>query len=172
MFNLIVTTFRHMESEPGSEIYSLLTEMGDIQPEINHTKVSGLFTVKTNLDPHEVIQKIRKIVQDEPWNVRYIQRLIVVDIVINTNISDIKEEVKKLASRIGKHETFRITIEKRYSNLVSSDIIKNIADVIERKVSLDIQDWLVLIEIIGEYTAISVIRPDTMFSAVKIKREL
>ena len=129
MFNLIVTTFRHMESEAGSEIYSLLTEMGDIQPEINHTKVSGLFTVKTNLDPHEVIQKIRKIVQDEPWNVRYIQRLIVVDIVINTNISDIKEEVKKLASRIGKHETFRITIEKRYSNLVSSDIIKNIADV-------------------------------------------
>ena len=83
-----------MESEAGSEIYSLLTEMGDVQPEINRTKVSGLFTVKTNLDPHEVIQKIRKIVQDEPWNVRYIQRLIVVDIVINTNISDIKEDVK------------------------------------------------------------------------------
>jgi tRNA acetyltransferase TAN1 len=171
MFNLIVTTFRHMESEAGSEINSLLAEMGDMQPEINYTNVSGLLTAKTTLDPHQVIQNVKKIVQDEPWSIRYIQRLIPVETVVNTDINDIKDEVMKLASRIGKNETFRITVEKRHSNLASSDIIRNVADVIDRKVSLDTQDWIVLIEIIGEHTAVSIIRPDAIFSAVKTKRE-
>ncbi|MFQ5940218.1 MAG: THUMP domain-containing protein [Nitrososphaerales archaeon] len=171
MFNLIVTTFRHMESEAASEIGSLLIELGDTDATINQTKVSGLLTVKTGLEPQEVIQRVTKIVQNEPWNVRYIQRLIPVDVVVNTNINDVRDEVAKLASRIGQRETFRITVEKRHSNLSSSDIIKNVADVVDRKVSLDVQDWLVLIEIIGEDTAVSVIRPDALFSAIKIKRE-
>lgn len=64
MFNLIVTTFRHMESEAASEILSLLKEMGDEQPEIYRMDVSGLLTARTNLDPHEVIRNIRKKVQD------------------------------------------------------------------------------------------------------------
>ncbi len=171
MFNLIVTTFRHMESEAGSEIHSLLVEMGDPQPEINHTTVSGLLTAKTSLEPHEVIRNIRKIVQDEPWNIRYVQRLIPVDMVVNADIDDIKDAVSKLASRIGERETFRITVEKRHSNIASSDIIKTIANIIDQKVSLEVQDWVVLIEIIGEDAAVSVIRPDAIFSAVKIKRE-
>jgi tRNA acetyltransferase TAN1 len=171
MFNLIVTTFRHMESEAGSEIYSLLTGMGDPQPEINRTAVSGLLTAKTSLEPYEVIRNVRKIVQDEPWNVRYIQRLIPVDTVVGADIDDIKDAVAKLAPRIGTHETFRITVEKRHSNIASSDIIKAVADIIDQKVSLEVQDWIVLIEIIGEVAAISVIRPDAIFSAVKMKRE-
>lgn len=171
MFNLIVTTFRHMESEVASEILSLLKEMGDEQPEIYRTNVSGLLTARTNLDPYEVIRNIRKKVQDEPWSVHYLQRLIPVDAVVNTNIDDIKDAVTKLASRIGEHETFRITVEKRYSGLSSSDVIKNIAGIIERKVSLESQDWIVLIEIIGENTAVSVIKSDAIFSAVKVKRE-
>jgi len=171
MFNLIVTTFRHMEREAGSEIYSLLIEMGDTQPVINLTKVSGLLTAKTTLKPLEVIQRVRKMIQDEPWSVRYIQRLIPVDAVVDTNINDIKEEVARLASRIGEGQTFRITVEKRHSNIASSDIIKNVANIIDRKVSLDVQDWVVLIEIVDQDTAVCVIRPDAIFSAVKIKRE-
>ncbi|MGH9909549.1 MAG: THUMP domain-containing protein [Nitrososphaerales archaeon] len=160
-----------MESEAASEILSLLKEMGDEQPEIYRMNVSGLLTARTNLDPHEVIRNIRKKVQDEPWSVRYLQRLIPIDAVINTNIDDIKDAVTKLASRIGEHETFRITVEKRYSGISSSDVIKNVASIIERKVSLESQDWIVLIEIIGENTAVSVIKPDAIFSAVKVKRE-
>lgn len=160
-----------MESEAASEILSLLKEMGDEQPEIYSTNVSGLLTARTNLDPYEVIRNIRKKVQDEPWSVRYLQRLIPIDAVVNTNIDDIKDAVTKLASRIGEHETFRITVEKRYSGLSSSDVIKNVASIIERKVSLESQDWIVLIEIIGENTAVSVIKPDAIFSAVKVKRE-
>lgn len=171
MFNLVVTTFRHMETEASSEMYSLLDEIGDKEPVINYTKVSGLLTAKTNMNPYEVVTKIKKIIQDDPWKIRYIQRLIPVDIVVNTDINEIKEAVGKLVSRIKEDETFRITIEKRHSKLSSSDIIRDVASMIDRKVSLDVQDWIVLIEIIAENTGVSIVRPDHIFSSVKIKRE-
>jgi tRNA acetyltransferase TAN1 len=171
MFNLIVTTFRHMENECASEIFALLKEIGDEQADINRTGISGLVTARTNLDPYHVIELIRKRVQEEPWSVRYLQRLIPIDMVVNAEIDEIKKAVEKLASRIGENQTFRITVEKRHSDLSSSDIIRNVADVIDRKVSLEVQDWIVLIEIIGKEAGISILKPDTIFSSVKVKRE-
>ena len=170
MFNLLVTTYRHMESEAGAEISALLGEIGDEGSEISYTGVSGLLACKTNLDPLEVTQKIKNIVQDEPWKVRYVLRLIPIDIVVNTDVVDIKNAVVNLAVRINESETFRVTVEKRRSNIKSMEIIEAVAGVIDRKVSLGRQDWLVLIEVVGKETGISVIKPDNIFSAVKVKR--
>jgi len=171
MFNMLLTTYRHMESEAGAEVSHLLGEIGDKAPEIRHTGVSGLLTCKTNLDPLEVTQKIKKIVQDEPWKVRYVLRLIPIDIVVNTDIVDIKNAVVDLAARIKESETFRVTVEKRRSNIKTTEIIEAVAGVIDRKVSLERQDWVVLIEVVGRETGVSVIKPDNIFSTVKVKRE-
>jgi len=172
MFNLLVTTHRFMETEAGTEINALLGEIGDKGPEISYTGVSGLLTCKTNLDPLEVIQKIKKNVQDEPWKVRYVLRLIPIDTVVNTDIVDITNAAKNLATRIKEDETFRVTVEKRRSEIKSMEIIEAVAAVIDRKVSLEKQDWIVLIEVVGKETGISVIKPDSIFSAVKVKRGL
>jgi len=171
MFNLLVTTYRHMESEAGAEISSLLEEVGDKGSEISHTGVSGLLACRTNLDPLETVQKIMKIVQDEPWKVRYVLRLIPIDIVVNTDVVDIKNAAVNLATRIKENETFRVTVEKRRHNIRSMEIIEAVAGAIDRKVSLERQDWIVLIEVVGKETGISVIKPDNIFSAVKVKRE-
>jgi tRNA acetyltransferase TAN1 len=171
MFNMLITTYRHMETEASAEINALLGEINDNGPEISYTDVSGLLTCRTNLDPLEAIQKIRKLVQDEPWKVRYVLRLIPIDTVVNTDIVDIKNAVKDLASRIKKDETFRVTVEKRRHNIKSMEIIEAVAGVIDRKVSLDKQDWVVLIEVVGRETGISVIKSDDIFSLVKVKRE-
>jgi tRNA acetyltransferase TAN1 len=160
-----------MENEAAAELFSLLSQIGDMQAEIDRTKISGLLTVTTNLQPIEVVAKIRKLVQDEPWIVRYIQRLIPIDAVVNTDVDEIREQAARLASRIGERETFRVTVEKRHSNISTSDLIRNVASVIDRKVSLEVQDWIVLIEIVGEQTGVSVMRPDAIFSAAKTKRQ-
>jgi len=170
MFNLLVTTYRFMETEAGAEINALLGEIGDKEPEISYTDVSGLLTCRTNLDPLEAVQKIKKVVQDEPWKVRYVLRLIPIDIVVNTDVVDIKDAAKNLASRIKENETFRVTVEKRRSDIQSMETIEAVAGVIDRKVSLEKQDWVVLIEVVGKETGISVIKPDNIFSAVKVKR--
>lgn len=171
MFNLLVTTFRNMETEASSEMHALLAELGDEESEIDYTNVSGLLTARTNLEPLEVVQKIRKMVQDEPWKLRYVLRLIPIEVVVNTDLDSIKDTALKLASRIKDNETFRVTVEKRRSNIPSTDIVEAVASVIDREVSLKEQDWIVLVEIIGKETGISVIKPDSIFSAVKVKRE-
>lgn len=171
MFNLLVTTHRNMETEASSEMHALLAELGDEGSEIDYTNVSGLLTARTNLEPLEVVQKIRKMVLDEPWKLRYVLRLIPIEVVVNTDLDSIKDTALKLASRIKDNETFRVTVEKRRSDIPSTDIIEAVASVIDREVSLKEQDWIVLVEIIGKETGISVIKPDSIFSAVKVKRE-
>lgn len=170
MFNMIVTTRRHMEDEADSEIIALLGEIGDNSPIVKHTGLSGLLTCTTKLDPLVVVKKIRSILQENPWRLRYILRLIPVDIVVDTDIVDIKNTAENLSKKIMPNETFRITVEKRQSDIESMEIVKEIADVIERKVSLDKQDWVVLVEVIGNETGVSVLRPESIFSAVKEKR--
>jgi len=171
MFNLLVTTYRHMEPEAREEIGSLLGEFGDNMPEINYTGLSGLLTCKTNIDPLEVVQKIKKIVQDDPWKIRYVLRLIPIDIVVNTDLVDIKNAAKDLATKISENETFRVTVEKRRSDIHSNEIIEAIAAVVDRKVNLEKHDWVVLVEVIDKETGVSVLKPEYIFSAVKVKRE-
>jgi tRNA acetyltransferase TAN1 len=171
MFNLIVTTYRHMESEAEDEIAALLKDFGDNSPVVRKTVLHGLLTCMTSVDPLEVVEKVRKIVQQDPWKVHYVLRLIPVERVVNTNTDEIRDAAKDLAQRIMGNETFRVTVEKRRSDIESMEIVKAVAEVIDRKVDLEKYDWVVLVEIIGKEAGISVLKPEGIFSAVKGKRE-
>ena len=75
-----------------------------------------------------------------------------------------------MLERIGEDETFRITIEKRLSDLSRQEIIKEVASKTTRKVNLKNPNWVVLIEIIGNKTGISVVNPSQIISVTKAKR--
>jgi tRNA acetyltransferase TAN1 len=68
-------------------------------------------------------------------------------------------------------DSFRITVEKRHTQLRSSDIISAVARRIRNHVNLDQPDWTILIEIIGGQTGVSVLRKDDIFSSVVEKRQ-
>lgn len=172
MFNLIVTTYRNMESEAAAELNVLLGEAGDDKPEISYTGLAGLLTCSTCLEPLELVPKIRKMAADDPWKVRYVLRLIPVEVVVSTDINEIREAASKLAARIGEGQTFRVTVKKRRSGIHTKEIIDAVAGIIDRKVSLDSQDWVVLVEVIGDKTGVSVVKPESIFSSVKTKRGL
>jgi tRNA acetyltransferase TAN1 len=61
-------------------------------------------------------------------------------------------------------------IEKRHTNLKKIDIINEIAPSISRKVNLTNPCWTLLIEIIGKYTGVAVIKNDLLFSSMIEKR--
>ena len=101
---------------------------------------------------------------------RFILRIIPVDKVVDTKLEDIVRTVKDLSSAIGPGETFRITIEARDSPYPDRKLIDAIADAVDRKVSLDTPDKVVLQEIFGEYSRVSVITPHDNVSIQKLKR--
>jgi tRNA acetyltransferase TAN1 len=160
-----------MEHRLAEELKSLLDESNEpivIMP----TSISGLVLCSTAADPYDVIEKIRNIVIEDPWRVRFVLRLIPIEVVTNTELEDISKEAEKLAKRIKEDESYKVEIEKRFTNLHRRDIIEKVAEKIDRRVKLEEPDWIVLIEVVGKDTGISVLKPDDIFSLEKIKRSI
>jgi len=170
--NLIITCARHLEPETTDELSTVLAQFGDENPEISRTSMSGVLTAKTKLVPFEVIKNIREKIVDEPWSIRYCLRIIPIEQVVDTNLEDISTQVFSLMKKVNEKESYRITIEKRNSDISSTEIISKIADNITNKVSLEKPDWIALIEILGNKTGVSVLKSDDVFSLEISKREL
>lgn len=168
-FNLVFSTSRFREEEAQDEILDLLDIFGDQEAEAEITEVKGLLLAQTALDPFAVVDKLKELVASEPWQVRYILRVLPIEAVVPTELEAIMQAAKELAAKIGK-DSFRITVEKRHSPLESIEVIKAIAGEIESKVDLQNPGWIVLVEVVGNQTGVSVIRPDQVFSSVVEKR--
>ncbi len=170
--NFLVTCPRHFESETIDEIRNILNELGDDKPTIIKTNFSGIIYAKTTLESDQVIKNIREKINDEPWVLRYSLRWIPIQVETNTSIEDILSETMKLISVMKKTDSFRITVEKRDCDLSSQEIIKSIASQIKNKVSLENSDWVILVEILGPKTWISIISPTQILSIEKEKRSV
>ncbi len=163
-FDLMVTTPRNMERAAAHEIESALRDLGDPSPEAWPSTVRGIIFVRTSLSRSEVIEGLRKMARERPFNLVNVKRIIPVDETTETAIEKIVDAAEKLADKVAEGETYRVTVEKRHTQLHSMDIIRAVAAKFDRKVDLENPDKVVLVEIVGPVTAISVIRPDELIS--------
>lgn len=170
--NLIITCARHLEPETKEELNDILAEFGDSDAEISITEMSGILTAETKLDPIEVVRKMKEMLLDEPWSIRYCLRIIPIQKVLETKIEEIEKTTGYISGQISDGETYRISIEKRNSDLSSQEIISKIANQIKNKVSLEFPDKVVLIEILGSKTGISVLKKSDVLSIEKTKRSI
>jgi tRNA acetyltransferase TAN1 len=129
-----------------------------------------MILVHTSLDPLTIIDKLKEIVASEPWQVRYILRVLPIQVVVPTGLDTISHAASELITKIGK-DTFRVTVEKRHNSIGSMQIIKAIADRINNKVDLENPDWVILVQVLGGLTGVSVLRPNQIFSSVIEKRK-
>lgn len=170
--NLIITCARHLEQETLEEIKGILDEMGDSQPTITITKMSGILMANTTLEPTETIRKIKEMLLDEPWSVRYCLRIIPVQIVTETNLDEIEKAVESLKELILEGESYRISVEKRNSDISGQEIISRVAKKIKNKVSLEFPDKIILIEILGNKTGLGIVKKSDILSVEKTKRSI
>lgn len=170
--NLIITCPRHLEPETEGELRNILGDLGDENVKIAITNMSGILTAETKLDPVEVVRKVKELLLDEPWSVRYCKRIIPVQRVIESKMDEIEKSFEEIKDQIAEEETYRISIEKRNSDLSSKEIITKIANKIRNKVSLEFPDKVLLIEILGAKTGISILKKSDILSTEKTKRSM
>jgi len=170
--NLIITCARHLEEETEEEIIDILDELGDSDVKTSISNMSGILTAETSLDPLEVVKKMKEMLLDEPWSIRYCLRVIPIQKFIETNVKGIEEAVSSMSNQIQDTDTYRISIEKRNSDISSKEIITKIADQIKNKVSLEFPDKTILIEILGNVTGISILKKSDILSLEKTKRSM
>ena len=168
--NLIITCARNLESETKNEIMKILDALGDQEPEILNVGMRGILMVDSKIEPLKIIDWVKNKIIEEPWLIRYCLRIIPIQRITETEIDKIKQTVIKLKDTIQKNDSYRITIEKRNTNISSNEIITEVAEIFPNKVSLNQPDWIVLIEILGNETGISILKNDEMFSLDKAKR--
>ena len=168
--NLIITCARNLESETKNEIRKILDELGDQEPEILNVGMRGILMVKTIIKPSKIIDWVKNKIIEEPWLIRYCLRIIPIQRITDTEIDKIKQNVIKLKDTIQKNDSYRITIEKRNTSISSNEIITEVAKIFPNKVSLNQPDWIILIEVLGNETGISILKDDELFSLDKSKR--
>ena len=166
-FNLLISTSRGNEGNACSETWFLLGEIGDREAVVEKTDVVGLIAAKTRLDPFNVVNALRDLLRERPEEFRYILRVIPIEIVVRTDLEEIKRAVDNLSPKILEKESFRVTVEKRHSNLSTHEIIRVAAENIDRRVSLENPDKIILIEVLGRLTGVSIIKPTDILSISK-----
>ena len=172
MINLIVTCSRHLEGDTEDELIDILDELGDSNIKILVSSMSGIITVETKLDPIQVVRRMKEKLLDEPWSIRYCLRVIPIQKIVETNIEEIEKTISNMSNQIEEKESYRILIEKRNSDISSKEIITKIANGIKNKVSLDFPDKVILIEILGIVTGISILEKSDILSLEKTKRSM
>jgi len=174
-FNLLATTSRGNERQICFELtYLLKDELGDPAPQVGKTGIRGLVAAKSVFAPSEVIEKFRTMLQEHPYKFRYALRVIPIEKVVPTDLDEIKCAASDLAANIEENETYRVTVEKRFTSLHSKDFIEAAVTGIEvtcseRKVNLGNPDKILLIEVVGGLTGMALIRPSDVLAVLKEK---
>jgi tRNA acetyltransferase TAN1 len=168
-FNLLASTMRGNERQMCYELAFLLKQVGDETADVDRTGIRGLVVAKTSLNPVEAIEKFRTVLQEKPYEFRYALRIIPIQKVVRTNLDEVKQAAMELAAGLGEKETFRVTVEKRFTSIHSRDFIEAVATDIKNKAEMENPDKILLIEVLGGFTGISLVKPSDLLSVQKEK---
>ena len=166
-FNLLATTYRRAEGHARSELRYVLEQAGDAASIVDRTGISGVIVAKTTLGPFESIRKFREILKERPYEFRYLLRLIPIEKVVETSLEQVQKAIQELSPKIAEEETFRVTVEKRFTTMSSKELIEAVALCVKRKVNLSRPDKVILIEVLGGLTGVSITRPEETLSILK-----
>ena len=131
--------------------------MEDAELKISRTPISGLLACKTSIDPFVVIKQLREFSIENPYQFRFAIRFTPLEECVESELDEIVKATERLLPKIGEDESFRVTVRRRHTELENMDVVKAVAGVIPRKVNLDSPDKTVLVEIVGEWTGLSVL---------------
>jgi tRNA acetyltransferase TAN1 len=167
--NLLVTSQKGSEAKASAEFKEIALQRGHRKLHIEKAGFDGILEIEME-NSRDFIAFMREYVRSEPFRVHFIQRMIPVDVVVDTNLEQIKEAATQLAAQVLQGETFKIDITERDSPTSRKELIDTIAGLVDRKVNLNSPDKIFNVEVLGEYTAMSVVRPDEILSITKLKR--
>lgn len=171
-YNLLATTDLLTLSHASSELWMNLRGAGDENPSVNKARIKGLILAYTNFDPVEAVHLLRARMEEQPDRFNAVFRVLPIQKWVKTDIETIVAEVNEQKTRIQEGETFRITLEKRRTQLRSLEVIEPVAEAVDREVNLEEPDWVILIQILGTETGVSIVKPGDLLNVQKEKYAL
>jgi len=171
-YNLIATTEKITMGAASSQLWMNLRAVGDPEPTVNKTRIKGIIQGATSLDPVEAILLMREHMHGKPERYNKLFRVMPILSWVDTDIEEIVGEVIVQKARLAEEDTFRVTLEKRRTDFRSLEVIDAVASIIDNAVDLQNPDWVVLVEIMGNRTGVSVVRNEALFNVQKERAAL
>lgn len=149
-----------------SEIIRILQDFGDPTVWVKKSAVFGIAIVRTRLDNRALICKCRDLFNSNPRAFHWALKWLPVDYWCDTDLNSIKKVIdERIKDQIQEDQTWGMVVKKRcWQEYHSINIVKYLAEDIDRQVNLSNPDWLVWVDVLGSETAISLLRPDDIFS--------
>jgi tRNA acetyltransferase TAN1 len=166
-YNLLATTEQLAISKACSQLWMNLRAVGDPEPKVNRSRVKGLILARTTMDPVEAVHRLREHMETEPGRYMNLFRVLPVQVWTTSSPDSIVEALTTMKSRVGPEESFRVTLEKRRTQLSSLEIIEPVAELFDQRVDLENPDWVVLVEVLGQDTGVSVVKPEDVLNVQK-----
>ncbi|GAB4311146.1 MAG: THUMP domain-containing protein [Methanobacteriaceae archaeon] len=164
-FNFLVTLKGHKSEVAGEEVLGIEEielELKKNEPILNikDSEFPNVLLIDLSMDPMKALEILKK------SNTTVISKMVIIDEVVRTRASLIKEKVLQIASqKIKPGSSFVVRCDLRGRKYIKSknDLIKLISNELIENLNIEENstdpDWVVQIEIIGEDTGISVSRP-------------
>lgn len=165
---MLATSPRGLENQASSELFGVISSLGD-SPMVDRAEPAGVLLVESHLPAARIVEEIRRILADEPWRIRFLKRLVPLEVSAD-DVDSLLVLLLPGLGKISKDESFRVTVDKRFSELSTTQMIERIASKVDAKVSLDNPDWIIQVEVVGKRIYASVLRPKEILSVVKEKR--
>ena len=165
--DLLVSYYWNHFSRARREVLYLLRKFGDPAPKVERTGVIGIAIIHTSLNNREVIQKCKELFKTG-FVFRFAIKWVPVDFWCETSLASIKKMIDdNVTGGISENETWGMKVEKRrWRKYHTIQIIEHLAADINRKVKLNNPDKLIRVDVLGERTAISVLKPGETFSTI------
>ena len=168
--NLLVSFTWRAPGRARREVRGRLRALGDPAPITVPTPSKGILAAKTTLDSRGVVRELRVLCQAAPAAFRHTTRWVPVDVWTPPDLVAMREAVVALASRIGPHETWRMTVEKRPGAVLGrEEVIRALAPLIPATVNLTHPDKVLLVELLGDRVALAVLAPHEVFSVATVQ---
>jgi tRNA acetyltransferase TAN1 len=151
------------------EAARILKNLGDEHPVIRWTAVDGIAIAHTSLDNRQVISQCHELLRNSEASFEFAVKWMPVDYWCETDLDAMKQVIEeKIRARIEPNETWGMKVHKRRWQVYhTADIVAHLAPSIDRKVNLSHPDKIVWIDVLGDRTAISVLKPEDIFSVVQ-----
>ncbi|MHA1940327.1 MAG: THUMP domain-containing protein [Candidatus Hodarchaeales archaeon] len=170
--SFLISSQRTSERDAISELFYVISDLYNHELKIHRSRVPGLSLLQlkdTTTGPFEVLSQVKEYIKDKGPLIACL-KIVPLEKLIKTEISSIITNAKQLAeSKIQNSDTWRITVNKRQTNLHTQEVVEAIADEINwGTVKLKNPDFEVRIEIVRDLTGISVMNPKTIIRMMKI----
>src|ERR1700730_10447517 len=112
--NLLLTSQKGSEAKASAEFKEIALQRGHRKLHIEKAGFDGVLEIEIE-NSRDFVAFMRDYVRSEPFRVHYIQRMIPVDVVVDTTLEQVKEAAVRIAPQILEGESFRIDISERDS---------------------------------------------------------